>query len=66
MSELVIVRHYEPEPPEKTAELLSCVYSRLFNADVLERLTRSQRESAISPGDNGKGAHNASGKTGAS
>ena len=66
MAELVIVRHYEPPPPDEAEELLSRVYDRLFTADVLERLTRSQRKSTISPGDNGKGAHNASGETDAS
>jgi hypothetical protein len=66
MAELVIVRHYEPEPPEETAALLSRVYDRLFSADVLERLTRPQRESTISPRDNGKGARYESGTTGKS
>jgi hypothetical protein len=51
MAELVIVRHYEPEPPEETAALLSRVYDRLFSADVLERLTRPSAESTIQPNE---------------
>jgi hypothetical protein len=44
---LVIVRHYEPPAPEEAAELLHCVYERLFDAALLERLTRSPGESTI-------------------
>jgi hypothetical protein len=54
MAELVIVRHYEPEPPEETAALLSRVYDRLFSADVLEHLTRPPRGGTIHPSERGE------------
>jgi hypothetical protein len=61
-SQLVIVRHYEPLPPEEAEELLHRVYDRLFDAALLERLTRPGAESTIPPGENGKGASDESSK----
>ena len=60
VGKLVIVRHYEPASPEEAAEMMCRVYDRLFDADLLERLTRAQAESTIS-GGNGRRAHRESG-----
>ena len=59
--QLVIVRHYEPPTPEEASELMRRVYDRLFDADLLERLTPEGAPSTIAPGENGKGAKNESG-----
>ena len=54
---LVIVRHYEPPAPEEAAELLHRVYAQIFDADLLERLTRCPGEGTIQTGERGeKGA----------
>ena len=59
--QLVIVRHYEPPAPEEAAEILHRVYDHLFDAALLERLTRPRAESTIKSGGNGKGANRESG-----
>lgn len=45
--QLVIVRHFEPPPPEDTAELLRRVYGRLLETAMMKRLTQAQDEVRI-------------------
>ena len=50
IEKLVIVRHYEPPVGGEAAELLRRVYDCLFDAALLERLTRSSPKSTILSG----------------
>jgi len=47
MSDLVIVRHYEPSPPDELAELLHRVYTRLLGIALPEHLTPPQDHSTM-------------------
>ena len=49
--QLTIVRHFEPPPPQDTAELLRSVYERVFDAALLTRLTLGGEEPTIKPGE---------------
>jgi len=46
MSNLVIVRHYDPTPPDELAELLHRIYTRLLDV-ALSDLTSPQHHSTI-------------------
>jgi len=48
MSDLIIVRHYEPSPPDELAELLHRVYTHLLGIALPdEHLTPPQDHSTI-------------------
>lgn len=51
MSNLLIVRHYAPPPPDELAELLHRIYTRLIDIALLDRLTLPQHQSTIIAGE---------------
>lgn len=53
---LVIERVYEPPAPDEMATLLRRVYGRLFDPEMLERLTRRPAEGKIIGSCDEKGA----------